>query len=236
MITILIKTFRRPDCCRRLIESIRKHYPNIKIIVAIDDDSGDNFDAEMLVLPFDTGLSAGRNRLVDKCETPYCVIIDDDCIFTENTNLDGVLQELKERDLDIIQFDIPDDTRGSGTFHGIYEVTKTINDNDTLVVKNEDRDGLYDYVANIFMAKTDSLRKCRWHEELKLGEHEAYFRRHKGKMKIGKTNIGSVLHRHENETSEYGGMRNRAYQYLRDGLLADGFKYKVYTNGIKEAV
>jgi glycosyltransferase involved in cell wall biosynthesis len=44
-ITILIKTFRRPDLCKRLVDSIRQYYPDIKIIVAIDDDSGDTFDA-----------------------------------------------------------------------------------------------------------------------------------------------------------------------------------------------
>jgi glycosyltransferase involved in cell wall biosynthesis len=185
-----------------------------------------------LMLPLhDTGLSAGRNRLVEACKTPYCVIIDDDCIFNENTNLEAVLNELKERNLDLLQFKIVD-VAGANSYRGLYEITE-----DTIAIKDGTKeDGLYDYIANIFMAKTDTLRKYRWHEELKLGEHEAYFRRYYGKMRIGYTEVGEIEHKHGNETSEYGSMRKRAVQYLRDGLIADGFKYKIYKDGTKAEI
>ena len=41
-VTIIIKTFNRPDCLHRLLESVRKYNPCVKVLVA--DDGTDRLD------------------------------------------------------------------------------------------------------------------------------------------------------------------------------------------------
>src|SRR5262245_41854678 len=73
-----ISTFARPDCCLRLVESIREYYPDVSVIVA--DDSTLEHRAQLTPLfkdlhlqlhwlPYDSGLSAKRNAVVRACST-----------------------------------------------------------------------------------------------------------------------------------------------------------------------
>jgi len=196
MITILIKTFKRPKTLKRLLDSIKRFYPDIPVIVLDDSNPECEFG-------FDIGLSKGRNELVKKCQTKYCAIIDDDCVFNEKTDLDKILKELIDKDLDILQFKIPD-----LEYYGIYE-----KDGDGVKYLKESRDGIYDFCANIFVAKTESLRKYKWDEELKLGEHFAYFYEHRGKLKVGISDV-EIEHLHENNP-DYHIFRNRAMTYVK---------------------
>lgn len=113
---IIIKSFLRMGRLKRLLHSIVEHFPGVTVRIA--DDSAPGRDPaisqkhrELLKptlahrkqiiefveqfpnihfyeLPFDTGLSAGRNFLVERVETPYFVLMDDDFIVTSNTRLD----------------------------------------------------------------------------------------------------------------------------------------------------
>jgi len=205
MLTILIKTFKRPKALARLQASIEKFYPDIPVIVV--DDSFDNSE-----FGFDIGLSRGRNELVKKCNTEYCVMLEDDCVLNENTDLDKILQEIKDRGLDILQFKIDTD------YYGLYEKDGT----GVKYVKG-DRDGLYDFCSNIFIAKTASLLKYKWDEELKLGEHFAYFYEHQGKLKIGVSDV-PIDHCHFGG-KEYSEYRNRAVGYVKQYMKKKGITH-----------
>ena len=74
-LTIGIKTFNRPLCLSNCLQSIRKLYPNIKIIIADDSNNkiktnnkeiADKYNADLIDLPFDSGLSIGRNSIISK--------------------------------------------------------------------------------------------------------------------------------------------------------------------------
>ena len=204
-LTILIKTFKRPKALEILLESIKKYYPDIPIIVV--DDSSENSE-----FGFDIGLSRGRNELVKKCKTKYCAIIEDDCRFTEKTDLDKILKELIDRDLDILQFKI--DT----AYYGLYE-----KDDDGVKYVKASRDGLYDFCSNIFVAKTDTLGEYPWDEELKMGEHFAYFYEHQGKLKIGISDV-EILHCHI-DNQDYQPYRSRAVRYVKQYLVKKGLSH-----------
>jgi (N-acetylneuraminyl)-galactosylglucosylceramide N-acetylgalactosaminyltransferase len=212
-ITILIKTFKRPRICQRLIDSIREFYPDIEIIVATDDDSGVKFTKinKQLNLQFDSGLSAGRNLLVEMCDTPYCLIVDDDCVFTKETDLEKALQEIKDRDLDILQL------TADVQYWGRYVI-----DGDTVCCEKTPKTELVDFCLNIFIAKTDALRRCKWRNELKMGEHFAYFFEHRGKLKIGISDI-PIDHRSE-KPPDYLKYRSRAARYRQKYLDDNGIK------------
>ena len=184
-VTIMIKTFQRPDCLERCVKSIRKFYPDIQISIA--DDSLVPQDAvyhNMIIypLPFDVGLSAGRNFLLDKVQTPYILIVDDDFVFTKETDLHKMKELLISDKLDILAGSVkivPNSNKITKYEHllklergKLYYVKKH---------KGLTKSGLkmYDVVLNFFMAKTDSIKKVRWDDDLKIVEHTDFFLRAK---------------------------------------------------------
>ena len=66
-LTVAIKTFERPELVTRAVSSLRKIHPTIPVIIADDSKEPISFDndkyTESLHLPFDTGISFGRNRV-----------------------------------------------------------------------------------------------------------------------------------------------------------------------------
>lgn len=113
---ILIKSFLRFLSLGKLVRSIIKYYPDVTVHIA--DDSVPEEDLNLNIyhqatlrdalaqrehilklvagrpnihfhnLPFDTGLSAGRNFLVKQVKAPYFLIMDDDFVVTKQTKLD----------------------------------------------------------------------------------------------------------------------------------------------------
>tara|TARA_Y100000310_G_scaffold8536_1_gene9091 strand:- start:1585 stop:2322 length:738 start_codon:yes stop_codon:yes gene_type:complete len=99
---ILIKTFLRPKCLRRLIRSIRAYYPDVTIRIC-DDAGGEEIKGKNIHfhrLPFMSGLAMGKNYMVSKCEAPYFITMDDDYIVIKETDL-GTLHRVISSDTDI---------------------------------------------------------------------------------------------------------------------------------------
>ena len=73
---------RRRLMLRALLTSIREqHGYGLKILVADDGvyaDRASLLGAELLELPAASGLSAGRNALVQATQTPFFALLDDD--------------------------------------------------------------------------------------------------------------------------------------------------------------
>lgn len=94
--TVIITAFMRPDCLNKCVESIRKFYPDIEIIVA-DNGRPDPYIKHKLVeihkcnyleLAFDGGASHAKNVALSVTESKYAIIIDDDFEFTKETKLE----------------------------------------------------------------------------------------------------------------------------------------------------
>lgn len=205
-LTILIKTFKRQRCFDRLISSIRSFYPKVKIIY-LDDSFEDSRHG------FNIGVSKGRNILVSECKTKYCMILDDDCVFTSKTNLEKAIKILEENDLDILELSVP-----GLDYKGLFKI-----DGDRVDVIPGNRNGLYDIVNQIFIAKTEILKKYTWDEELKIGEHTAFFFVHRGKMKIGSTREVMIDHKHESN-EEYNQYRSKGFSYIEKFMRKSGIK------------
>ena len=70
---------------KQLYKNLQDYYPGIKIIIA--DDSSVPFDLqgetlEVIQLPFNSGLSYGLNRALEKAKTPYVMRMDDGELLT----------------------------------------------------------------------------------------------------------------------------------------------------------
>lgn len=103
-ITVGIKTFLRTNCLRNCLGSLAEH-DWYEVIIADDgeiDEERKNLYEEfqqklplkLLRLKFDTGLSAGRNEIVSRCQTDYLLMLDDDETVPDNIkDLKYVLDE-----------------------------------------------------------------------------------------------------------------------------------------------
>lgn len=183
-VTAILKTFERPRRLRSLVRSIRRFYPDLRIIV-IDDSR----DPEPLpgvtthIMPYDSGLGAGRSKGLSLVETKYVLNLDDDFVFFNRTDLPRAL-DLMERysNIDIMGgmvIDLPlyitRDYRRADLFESSVA---------SLVPAGQRIGGLevYDKVADFFVARTDRIRLVDWDPALKRVVHADFFTRAKGNL------------------------------------------------------
>lgn len=186
-VTAVIKTFERPRCLDRLIRSIRRFYPEMKIIVA--DDSYRPYprdDIQYLRLRPDTGASAGRNALLERIGTPYFLLLDDDWEFNQESRLERLMEVVESGSVTLaagtltrckrkLHFFV---NRRPQPYHGLFRF-----DGDHLIMKHgwyRDMGGYYlcDIVNNFFIARTDDVRKMGgWDPDFKTEEHIEFFLR-----------------------------------------------------------
>lgn len=218
-LTILIKSFMRPECVNNLLMSIRMRY-DIKILIVDDSKDSLNFDYDKNIktynIEFDSGLSAGRNYGVSKIDTPYFLLCDDDFEFTEKTDLVKWLEILKKSDLDILGGDVIMNGRRIDYFGLLEKIDDKLYykkgfHNETEFYKE------YDLVLNFFIAKTKKIKKYKWDDSLKLAEHTAFFFDNKGKLKIGHTELFSINHQQVRDT-DYSKFRDRAKNFFKEWM------------------
>lgn len=195
-LTIGIKTFCRP----KVLEWNLKQWSNIEIFkdlsVIIADDSddknkienkniiskGNNKNIMYLDLSFNTGLSFGRNQIVENCITEYIMIIDDSRSFNLNTNIFEMIHFLKKYDnYSIIAGYVNVRENINSHYSGIitkYEKKNNIEyyEIDTLTKKQKIENGIYETHSflNTFIARTRILKKHNWNNNLKMKEHSRW--------------------------------------------------------------
>jgi glycosyltransferase involved in cell wall biosynthesis len=201
-VSIIIKTFERPRILDRLLKSILSS-PAAECGILIADDSlrpaaSDLFgrkNIQYFKLPYDSGLSYGRNFLVERVVTPYCVLLDDDFFFIAATRLDIFLDIVKHRGFDLAagKYDGPQWGPGCGLLE---------RNGDDLSIRmgaapRSTFNGLpvYDFTNNFFLAKTATLRDVPWDNRFKIyGEHTDFFLRYSAKYKVTYTEQVAIGH------------------------------------------
>lgn len=181
-LTLVVKTFERPRVLRRLVRSIRRFYPRLEVIVV--DDSREPLrlpGVTTVTLPFNIGLSAGRAAALERVQTPYVLVLDDDFVFYRKTRLDPALALMEaEPRIDIMGgmvVNLP--LRSAADYRGA-----TLFPTDARPVHpiGSRLAGLevYDKIANFFIARTDRLRLVGFDARLRLAEHSDFFTRARG--------------------------------------------------------
>ena len=243
-ITILIKTFERQDCLRRLLRSIVQRGYIFPVLVA-DDSLKPYRDAVVaefgglvthyLVLPFDVGLSAGRNAMLPLVHTPYLLLCDDDFVFDERTDLAHMQRLLEGSGMDLLggvyydraPFSWRDLMSATARLDGLrlltlagFEVPRKLHFNfaragpqnwRTVEVEYTPPVVRCDLASNFFLARTGPLRDVvgGWDASLKLAEHRSFFlaaKRHG--LRVGHTEEVGVVHVRE-MPGEYWEYRRR---------------------------
>ena len=178
-LTVIVKTFERPAILRRLVASIRRRYPSLPIIVADDSREPSRLpEVDTIVLPYDSGVSAGRQAALDRVRTPLCRgsrrrlrILAHDCTRTCGAKLarNPTIDILGGQLVDLPLFRVRQPPLGqifATRAHPLVPIGSTI-------------DGLLvcDKVANFYVARTERLRLVGWDAALRRIDHADFFTR-----------------------------------------------------------
>jgi glycosyltransferase involved in cell wall biosynthesis len=197
-ISVGIKTFMRTPKLRLCLESLTR-CPWREVIIAddgpIDEEreqlyrwATGQLPLKLLRLPFDTGLSAGRNEIVRHCGTDYLLMLDDDQtvgddigrladVLDENERIGGVSCIWLERDgLKCTACDIELD--------GPRVIKRISSEKPERVTTRGWRYVVFEFIPNSTLFRTTCLRELPWDPFYKIGkEHLDFYLAHK---KLGK--------------------------------------------------
>lgn len=210
LVTLCITTFKRPEALNALTKSIERFYPELKRVVV--DTKGN--------------LSWGRNYAVKQVTTPYFLLLEDDFVFTEQTNIRILLQILQEdKELAAI----------GGAINGSYAAYNLDNFRFQLsrVPAVEFRENKYEqqyvicqYMDNFGLFRKEVFADVQWDEQLAIHEHMNFYyelaKTNKWRVGVAK-NVG-IDHRRPRPTAEYKQFRKRNFVKIAERKLGLVFK------------
>ena len=134
-----------------------------------------------IVIPYDSGVSAGRSEALRHVTTKYVLVLDDDFVFYRYTGIEASLAIMENHPridimggevIDLPFFETADYSR-EGLFPTYAEAT---------MPPGSSIGGLpvYEKTANFFIARTDRLSLVGWDPQLKRVDHTDFFTRAKG--------------------------------------------------------
>ena len=195
-VTVLIKTFERPIKLKRLIKSIRRRYPDLKIIIVDDSKKPSLFDGiQTIPLPFDSGVSTGRNNGLRAVKTNYVLLLDDDFIVNRQTNLTKAYQNiLNNPTIDLFAGEVV-----NLPFRMTYNYLNYFFAIDHIKPLHEHGSKINGFdvllkTPNFYIAKTQKLKQVGWNESLKRLDHEDFFYRSIGILTCVQDKTFRVLH------------------------------------------
>lgn len=242
--TIVITAFDRPRLLRNCIESIRRFYPVIPIIVS------DNGKTKFIVagphikhmeLPYDCGANRARRDGIAAAGTKYVVLIEDDMKFTRQTHLEAFYNVL-DRDMGIGMIGGAVRTRGRlgaiGSLlnidhkRGVFWRTRIDNPPDPLLV-NGTNYFYCDYVRMFFMVRRDM--EIDWEVGLypSSGSHlSIMLKLLNSKLKKAWTWECEIEHGKSRPTREYAAIRTNYRAKARKIFVESmGLRYGIFNNG-----
>lgn len=219
-VTAVIKTFLRDDACLACVDSLRQSYPEMPIIVADDGYVSDRKERALadagisnyIRMPFNVGLSRGRNALVNSVGTDYALVGDDDFQYSKFSGIEKLLALM----------DVADVACGSAVRDDVvhrYEYLIERRASQLRFVKMKDEYEAHEGIRyastglglNFFVGRTHLLRAVRWDENIRIRwEHEDFFLRVRAAdARVVFCPDAKVLHRHRHtDTPEYLDFRN----------------------------
>lgn len=224
-VTFMVKTFNRPRTVSHAVAHLRQRFPTHPVVVV--DDSDDLYIADLasfgvahLIIPFDAGLSRGRNIGIRHIDTEYFVMFDDDQYPAPDLDLEALVELMDvERDIDVIG-GWEDETPH------VRDSFELANHRDLLERRHLPTGRLtargrptYHMVQNQTLWRTAVVRtgKLRWADHLKVGEHVDFFFRYRDQLTIvfsghfHFSNVPSRLREIDAAVTDYARFRNRQW-------------------------
>ena len=199
-VTITVKTARRPNLILRLAQSVRDSFGYDLPIACFDDGPGNHSDdtmrriAQYPMLNYvigkndDYGIAEGRNKAMSMVQTKYFLLMDDDVLMLNTTDLRTMVDILDTTDASVVGGHLKHRSNIAGFLKaGYFNGTKRklglfpgTCDKLNRTVPNYPACVQCDLNLNLFMAKTEAVRATGgWDPELKILEHKEIFIRMK---------------------------------------------------------
>ena len=236
MVTAIIKTFERQESLQRLVASIKTYYSRLPILIADDSRRPSKIEGAVCYpMPFDSGVSAGRNFLLSKVQTPFFLLLDDDFVFSPKTRVDLLLATIRKSDIDLLAGDVFYRKRNSLKH---YAGSLETDPDGTLRWINRHKGVIegchvYDIVHNFFLADTEKVKRIGWDSDLKIGEHEDFFLRAREHLIVA-LRPGIEVINTEDSNPYYRSYRGRRDDYFKRFLRKHGLRRYVNRHGETE--
>ncbi|XP_033911432.3 beta-1,4 N-acetylgalactosaminyltransferase 2-like [Acipenser ruthenus] len=232
LVTITTKTFLRYDSVRRLIDSIRTFYPDIKIIVADDSfipEKINGSNVEHYIMPPAKGWFAGRNLAVSQVTTKYFLWVDDDFLFTKETKIEKLVEVMETiPKLDVVggtvagndfkfQLVYEEGDEEGGCLHQRNGHLKNVPGFPACVVTSG--------VVNFFLARPEPVLNVGFDPRLNRVAHSEFFFDGLGALLVG--SCGDVSIGHQPADKSQGNEMNEMYRKFRTNTN-EQFKMKLF--------
>lgn len=178
-VTAIIKTFERPHKLNILIESIRRMYPELRIIVVDDSRHPQRLPGvETVVLPYDSGVSLGRREGLKRVQTEYMLLLDDDYVFFRHSRLEPAIAAMDRfSQIDIMGGEVIDLPFYLTADYGRFNINPGYRQG---VQRRPNMIGpfpVYNKVANFYIGRTQRIRLIDWDPAIKRIDHQDFFAR-----------------------------------------------------------
>ena len=198
-LTIVVKTFERPQVAERFVRHARDVFGGRIVIV---DDSRTPMTApdpntDIVTLPHNSGVSVGRIKGLEAVQTPFVLMADDDHVLTPKVQLDAALAYLdRNPQVDAValfvvevprmyRIDFGPESNALFPGHAPLKVPYgTVIDGLKVEAKT----------AQCYVARTESLRSVGWDPNIRMLDHSDFFSRAAGKIVFVQDEGMTVLH------------------------------------------
>ncbi|KAG7999350.1 Beta-1, partial [Nibea albiflora] len=222
-VTITTKTFLRYPQLKVLLNSIRRFYSDIEVIIADDSFEPEHIKEEHIkqyFMPPGQGWFAGRNLAVSQVTTKYFLWVDDDFVFTEKTKIEKLVEVMEAiPELDVLGGSV----QGNQYYFSIHYEEGQEEEGGCLHKKSNDKfHSLPGYpqcffasgVVNFFLARTDAVMKVGFDPKHQRVAHAEFFMDGLGSLLVATCSHVSINHISQNnlnkDQAQYGRFRNPA--------------------------
>ncbi|KAK9407378.1 beta-C4 N-acetylgalactosaminyltransferase 1 [Crotalus adamanteus] len=249
LVTIATKTFIRYDKLRVLIDSIRKFYPTVNIIIADDSLDIEHVQGphiEQYFMPFGKGWFAGRNLAISQVTTKYVLWVDDDFIFTPRTKVEKLVDVLEKTSLDLVGGAVREITGYITTYRQQIRVDPGGEAGDCLrihqgyhhVIEGFPDCVVTDGVINFFLARTEKVLQVGFDPHLNRVAHLEFFIDGLGILHIGSCSNVVVDHASKIKLPWLKSVKEKQYAKFRypnstDGTMNSKLKNFYFKNHFK---
>lgn len=246
-IDFVIKTFKRYSALNNMLISIQEYYPKAHITIADDNEVINHefynrwkelLDITLIEMPFDSGLSAGRNQLVKNTKRKYILLLDDDFEFYPATDIEGFYN--------VLEFDKEAMVVGGTTIknrttpeHYEFDIeykdrilTKREIQRKPIIIKSRYTVFKANSVLNFALFRRELFDTIRWDDELKIAEHmDFYFNFFIAGFKALFMPQVKIFHMKESNKDYKKYRKDRAEYFIKLGLVKNGIKKMIDWNG-----
>jgi len=253
-IDIIFKTMKRRESVEKLLFSIAKRYPMANIMFADDDEGFDyNYYVDLWQrlnkrglkknpvcynMPYDTGLAECRNFLIEKCRRPYVLLIDDDFIFTENTDISKFIQVLEHNeDIGVVGGLLFDGQNEMHYEHKWWRRGKRLyhksDGNKWIKVDKGLKYKLTECILNFALFRREVFNDIQFDNQFKIsGEHTDFYLRFKElDWKIAYTRDVNAIHKSTGDV-KYRALRQRE-EFLKLLFIKHDLEQIIYLDGFR---